>query len=108
MMRWRRDQGHTRCRMSRLRDPWIYFFARKMSTFARFCSLRHLDLNLFGTYEISGSYTKTSGSYLFDRGAAVYAIFADGKSFQTLSTFTTIGFSMEMVHCDRQCLVGFL
>ena len=42
-----------------------------MSSLARLCALRHLDLDLLGADKISGSHAETSGSHLLDSRAAV-------------------------------------
>ena len=88
MWRWR-DQTDSRCRMTGLGNPWIYLSSRQMSAFSWFCSLCHLDLDFLCTYQISGSYTESSGSDLLDCGTAVGI-----QSFNFFSTFTTVGFTM--------------
>ena len=88
MWRWR-DQTDSRCRMTGLGNPWIYLSSRQMSAFSWFCSLCHLNLDLLCTYQISGSYTESSGSDLLDCGTAVGI-----QSFNFFSTFTTVGFTM--------------
>ena len=74
-----------------------------MSTFTWFCSLRHLDLDLFCTYQITAGDTKTSGCDLFDGRTAVRI-----QSFDFFSTFTTVGFTMQTVHGKCHRLMSFL
>ena len=79
-----------------------------MSAFTGFCTLRHLDLNLSCTYQISAGNTKTTGCYLFDCRTSVIIASCGIQSVITFTAFTGIGFSMEMIHGDCQCLMGFL
>ena len=60
-----------------------------MSTFSRFCALCHFDLNFLRADKVTAGYTKSSGSNLFDRRAPLRI-----QSFQALTTFTGIGFTM--------------
>ena len=101
MRRWW-DQADPRCRMTCLCNPRIYFSTRQMSALSRFCPLRHLDLYFLCTYQVSGCNAKSSGSYLFDRRASVRI-----QTFNLLSTFTTVGFTMQLVHRNCQCLMRF-
>ena len=89
-------------------NPRIYFLCRKVSALTRFCALCHLDLDFSCRYKITACYPKSATGNLFDCGTAV--ILASGRSntFCTLSTFTCIGFTMQMVHCDCKCLMCFL
>ena len=79
-----------------------------MSTFTRFCTLCHLDLNFSCRYQITAGNAETSAGYLFDSGATVIVCSCGIQTLITLSTLTGIGFSMEMVHGDGQCLMCFL
>ena len=108
VMRWRGDQADTRCGMTGFGNPWIYFLCRKMSTFTRFCTLCHLDLDFSCRYKITAGYTETSAGNLFDRGASVIAASCGIQSFVTFTALTCIGFSMKVIHGDRQCLMCFL
>ena len=79
-----------------------------MSAFPRFCTLCHLDLDLFCAYQIAAGNTETSGCHLFDGRTSVIVTSCGIQSVITLSTFTGVGFAMQMIHRDRQCLMGFL
>ena len=60
VVRRRRDQTHSRCRVTCLCHPWVNLSARQMTSFSRLCPLRHLDLNLPGAYQIAACYAKTA------------------------------------------------
>ena len=90
MMRWRGDQADTRCRMTCLGNPRINLSTRKVATFPGLCSLCHLDLDLLGTYQITGGNTETSGRHLLDGRTAIHSRACCFQSFQTLTTLTTV------------------
>ena len=102
------NQAYPWCRMSGLGNPRIDFSTRQMTTFTWFCALRHLDLYLLGTGQIFAGYTKSSGCHLFDCRASVVCSSGCRQTFITFTTLTGIGFAMEMVHGNGQCLMGFL
>ena len=77
MVRRRGDQADSRSGVTGFCDPGIYFFCRKMSAFARFCSLRHLDLDLPCRHQIAAGHSEPSAGYLFNRGTAV--VFCSGR-----------------------------
>ena len=90
MMRWRRDQADTRCRMTSFGNPRINLSARKMATFTWLCALCHLDLDLLCTDQITGGNTETSGSHLLDGRTAIHSRTCCFQSFQTLTTLTAV------------------
>src|SRR5699024_6080893 len=94
---------HARCGVTGICNPGIYLSSRKVSTFSRFRSLRHLDLDLLGADQISGSNAKTSGSDLLDRGASVGA-----KTLDLFTALTAVGLSMKSVHGNGKRLMSFL
>ena len=73
-----------------------------MSSFARFCALRHLNLDLLRAYQIPGGNAESSGSHLFDGRTAIRI-----QSLDILSAFTGVGLSMEPVHGNSQSFMGF-
>ena len=79
-----------------------------MTAFTGFCTLSHLDLDLFGTDQIAGSYTETSGSHLFDSGAAVFTVSSRFQTLRGLAALTAVGFAVQSVHGQSQCLMSFL
>ena len=46
VMRWRRNQTNTGCRVSRLCNPRIHLVRRQLTTLAGFCTLCHFDLQI--------------------------------------------------------------
>ena len=109
IMMWRRrDQADSRCGMTGFCDPRIYLLCRKMSALTRLCTLCHLDLDLSCGNQITAGNAETSAGYLFDRRAAVIVCSRGIQTLITFATLTGIGFSMEMVHGDGQCLMCFL
>ena len=104
----RRDQADSRCGMTGFCNPRINLLCWKMSAFTRLCTLCHLDLDLSCRYQVTAGNTETSAGYLFDRRAAVIVCSRGIQTLITFATLTGIGFSMEMVHGDGQCLMCFL
>ena len=103
VMRRRWDQSHTRRRMSGFCYPRVNLSPRQMSTFSRFCSLRHLDLDFFCADKISACNTKTSTGNLFDRRASV-----GSKALDILSAFTGVWLTVQCIHCKGKGFVCFL
>src|SRR5690606_40602010 len=66
--------------------PFIYLMPRKLTTFTRFCSLCHLDLQFVCIGQIVACDTKTSGGYLLDGRAFPVAV---GSLFEANFIFTT-------------------
>ena len=93
--------------MSGLGNPGINLTCGQMSTFTRFSSLCHLDLNLLCADQISAGNTETSTGYLLDRRTSVKSISAYFHSVKVFTTFTTVGFTMQGVHGDCQSLMRF-
>ena len=79
-----------------------------MSAFARFCSLRHLDLNLLSAHQIPAGHAETGGCHLLDGGTAVLAAPCGVQTFIALPAFTGVGFSVKMIHGNGKGLMGFL
>ena len=94
--------------MSGLGDPWIHFSGRKMSALSGFCSLSHLDLDLFCTYQIPAGNAETGAGHLLDSRASVHSSPCRIQTFFTFSTLTGVGFSMKHIHGNSQSLMGFL
>ena len=101
MVRRRRNQTYSRSGISCFCNPRIYFLPRKMSSFPWFCSLCHFDLNLISTDQITACHSKTSACHLLDRRTTILLCPFCQKPFRRLSTFSTVGSSMNLVH--RQC-----
>ena len=108
VMRRRGNQAHTRCRVSCLCDPRVYFSCRQMAAFTRFCSLCHLNLDFLCTNQIAAGNTKSTGCYLLDCRASILSTSCRIQTFITLTTLTGIRFTMQVIHGDSQCLMGFL
>ena len=79
-----------------------------MTAFTRFCTLSHFNLDLVGADKVSGSHTKSTRSHLFDSRTPIKSIRSDSKTFKTLTTFTGIGFAVDHIHGNSQCLMSFL
>ena len=79
-----------------------------MTALTGFCALGHLDLDLFGTDKIAGSYTETSGSHLFDSGAAVFTVSARFQTLRGLAALTAVGFAVQSIHGQSQSLMSLL
>ena len=77
-----------------------------MSAFSGLCALGHLDLQFPRTYQISAGNTKTAAGHLLDGRTPVIIRTCGEKSFFTFAAFTAVGFSLQMVHGNGQCLMG--
>ena len=75
-----------------------------MAALARFCTLGHLDLDLFCTDKVFAGNAESSRCYLFDRGASLRGF----ETVITLTALTSVGFSMQTVHGNCQCLMCLL
>ena len=62
----RRDQSHTRHRVTQLTDVFGDLTAGKLPTLARLGALGHLDLNLVGRHEVFGGHAKPARGHLLD------------------------------------------
>ena len=74
-----------------------------MAAFPGLGPLCHLDLNLPCADQIPGSHTEPAGSHLLDGGTPVGI-----QPLHVLSALAAVGFSMDLVHGDGQCLMGLL
>ena len=109
VMMWRRwDKTYTRCWMSCLCNPWINLSSRKMSSLTRFCSLCHLNLDFLCTYKITRCYTKTTWCNLLYCWTSVLRLSCSKESVKTLTTLTTVWFTMKMIHCNGKCFMCLL
>ncbi len=61
-----RNEAHTGSAMTQTSNPGVHLVRRKLSTFAGFCPLRHLDLNIGGVGEVETRHSETSRSHLLD------------------------------------------
>ena len=75
-----------------------------MAALARFCTLGHLDLNLFCADQIFAGNTEPARCYLFDCGTSLRRL----QAVITLAALTGVGFSVQTVHGNRQCLMCLL
>ena len=108
VMRRRRNQRYARNGMTRTGYYFIYFESRKLAAFTGLGSLSHLDLDLFGMYQVFRSHTETSGSHLFGLARQGNAVERFTEPGGILSTFSRIAPASELVHGQRQCFVSLL
>ena len=74
MVRRRRDQAHAGGGVADRGNPRIHLRAGQLTAFARFCTLRHLDLNFFGVDQVFAGDAKTAGGNLLDLALARVAV----------------------------------
>ena len=106
MVRRRRNQGHTRRCITQLGDFDGNLKARKLTTFARFCTLGDLDLNFFAVIKVFSRHAKAARGNLFDRGARIIAVRTGAETFTRFTTFAGVRFCTDPVHGNRKGLVG--
>ena len=100
MVRRRRDQGYPGCGIAGRRHPGIDLPAGKVSALTGLGPLRHLDLDLGGTVEISGGNAESSRCHLF------YGTVIDGsEALLVLSALSGIGLAADGVHGAGQRLM---
>ena len=98
---WRRNQPHTRGSVTQGRDPRIHLVGRELPTFAGFCSLGHLDLQVFCHGEVEAGNTKPPRRDLFDFAPQ----FGVSQSLRRLSSLSGVASRAELIHRLSQCLV---
>ena len=103
----RRNQTHTRGRVTGLGNPRIDLVAGQLAAFAGLRALRHFDLQVVGIDQVFAGHAKTTGSDLLDRAAAQIAIGVWCEAFRIFATFTGVGAPTDAVHGDGQSLVRF-
>ena len=108
MVRRRRDQADAWCGVTGPGDPWVNLSRRKVSAFAGFRSLCHLDLDFLSAYQIPAGNAEAGACHLFDGRTAVIGCACGVQSFFTFTAFTGVGFAVEHVHGKGKGLMGFL
>ena len=103
VVRWWRNEGHTRSRETGLRDPRIDLLARQVAALAWLCPLRHLDLDLDGGVEVGTGHTETAGRDLLDSGIPLST-----EAVRMLTALTGVRLAAETVHRDGHRLVRLL
>ena len=102
MVRRRRDQGHTRYRITQLGDQAVDLAAGQLPAFTRLGALGDLDLQHFGVDQVFRGHPETAGGHLLDfralDGAVTRRVFA---------AFAGVGTRAQAVHGFRQGFVGF-
>src|SRR5208283_1324201 len=84
-----------------------HLVARQLSAFTRLRALRHLDLYLFRARKICRSHTKAARCNLLDRAVWPIPIFATMETLRIFAPFPGIRFSTNLVHRNREALMGF-
>ena len=102
VVRRRRDEGHSRLGMSKSGDLIRDLVAGQLPAFSRLRALGHLDLELVGRSQVSGSYSEPSRGHLLDHRVARCSV-----PDRVLSSFARVGGGTKMVHRLRQGLVRF-
>ena len=94
--------------MSQASNSFIHLVAWKLTAFARFGSLRHLDLQLIRVHQVVCRDAKPCRGNLLDRAAPKVAVFIPRKTRFVLATFASVRLSSNPIHRNGQCLVRFL
>ena len=102
MMRRRRNQRNARRGITSLGDPRINLFAGQVAAFTRLCPLRHLDLNLIRTAQISARHAEAAGCHLLD-----CAVLLRAEARGVFPALAGIGLAAEAVHRNRHAGVRF-
>ena len=91
--------------MSGLCNDFINFESRQLSTFTRFRTLRHLDLDFLRIDEIFGSDSKSSRCHLLGFAVEADAIKSGMETLCILPTFSCVASRTELVHGKTDGLV---
>ncbi len=97
-MRRRANETNARRRVTDARDVIIYFAARKLAAFARFCALSDFDLQLVGVSEIPRGDAETARGNLLDCRAHGVAVFHWRKTIRVFAAFACVRFRANAVH----------
>ena len=107
-MRRRRNQSDARYRVTHARDDFIDFMAGKLSTFAGFRALRHLDLKFIRAYQIFTGDAKPRRCNLLDRARAGITVRIQHVSSGIFAALAGIAAAANAVHRNGECFVRFL
>ena len=110
MMRRRRDQFYAWGGSPYRRDVFADLVARYLAAFARLCSLRHLDLEVFGVHHVFGGDAKSARSDLFDRRIAGIGDIERHVARIVFTTLAGVASCSDTVHRNSKrfvCLAGY-
>ena len=102
----RRDERDARDGVARLGDNLVDLESRQLSALSGLRTLGHLDLYLFGIYQVFGCHAETSAGYLLGLTAQADAIHLRVVAGVILTTLTGVRACAQLVHSQCQCLVG--
>src|ERR1035437_4130611 len=108
MMWRRRNESDTWRGVTNFCNPGVDLVARQLASFARFCTLRNLDLNVVSIHQILTCDAKTPTSHLLDRRSLRIPIRHHNVSLGILATFSGIGFPTQTVHGDSHGFMSLL
>ena len=105
---WRRDQADARRRIADLGNPGINLLAGQLTPFARLGALGHLDLQLFGVYQVLAGDAESARSDLLDRAILRVTVGQRDIAFGVFAPFAGVALAPDAVHGDGEGFVRFL
>ena len=106
MMRWGRDETDARYAMASFRNHLVNLESWQLASLARFGSLSHLYLYLFGIDKILGSDTKSSACHLFGLRAEADSVTFRIETLRVLTALTSVAACSQLVHGKTDSLVS--
>ena len=107
MVRRRRNEHHARCGVSDTCDQFTDLVSGKLAAFARFCTLCHLDLELFGIGQVIAGDPESSGGNLFNLAYFPVSVLLLFKTVLIFTAFAGVALGADTVHGDCHGPVGF-
>ena len=92
--------------MTRLGNDLVHLEARQLSAFTGLGTLCHLDLDLFGIYQIFNGHTKTTAGHLLGLTAEADAVDLGMEALGILAALTRITTGAQLVHGQTDGLVS--
>ena len=105
VVRRRRDQADSRCRVPDFGDPRVDLVAGELATLTGFGALRHLDLDVSGVDEVLCGDPESAGCDLLDRGTHRVAVLERHVAARFFAALTGVRLGAEAVHGDGEIRV---
>ena len=98
MMGWWGNKAYARNGITRLGNNLVHLETRQLSAFTRLCTLCHLNLYLFGIYQVFGRNSKASRCYLLGLAGKTNSVHLRVIAGVVLATLTSVASCAKFVH----------
>ena len=103
---WRRDERDAGNAMARTGNHFVHLEARQLSALAGLGALSHLDLYLFGVYQVFGGHAETSRCHLLGLAGERDAVDGGVEALVVFASLTGVAAGSQFVHGQADGLVG--